>query len=203
VTYAYDALGRPTSVTDNNDPADGNDNSTVEWTYTREGDGDLAVEETQEYGTMTDRTVTYEYDLSASSSIASGGGGGRLKKMTYPSALALSYSHDDIGRVTAVNDGTNDRVADTYKGWLLEKRTYDSGAYLTHLDDADQNLNGYGYDGFGRIKTHRWKSSGGTLLAGWHHDYDRVGRRLSQMSTDRRQDGERALSGRIVLFLSA
>jgi len=34
-----------------------------------------------------------------------------------------------------VNDGTNDRVADTYKGWLLEKRTYDSDAYLTHLDD--------------------------------------------------------------------
>jgi len=35
-------------------------------------------------------------------------------------------------------------VADTYKGWLLEKRTYDSDAYLTHLDDQGQNLSGYG-----------------------------------------------------------
>jgi len=35
-------------------------------------------------------------------------------------------------------------VADTYKGWLLEKRTYDSDAYLTHLDDQGGNLSGYG-----------------------------------------------------------
>ena len=35
-------------------------------------------------------------------------------------------------------------MADTYKGWLLEKRTYDSDAYLTHLDDQGQNLSGYG-----------------------------------------------------------
>jgi len=39
-------------------------------------------------------------------------------------------------RVTAVNDGTNDRVVDTYKGHLLEKRTYANGAYLTHLGDG-------------------------------------------------------------------
>ena len=37
--------------------------------------------------------------------------------------------------MTAVNDGSDDRMADTYKGWLLEKREYARGAYLTHLDD--------------------------------------------------------------------
>jgi len=169
VTYGFDALGRPTSVTDNNDPNDANDNSTVEWTYTREADGDLRIEEEQEYGTYTDRTVTVTYDLS-----------GRMKSLAYPSGLTLSYTHDDIGRVTAVNDGTNDRVADTYKGWLLEKRTYASDAYLTHLDDQGQNLSGYGFDTFGRVKNHRWKSSGGTLLAGWSHDYDRIGNKKYQ-----------------------
>jgi len=128
-----DALGRPTSVTDNNDPNDANDNSTVEWTYTREADGDLRVEEKQKYGTYTDRTITTTYDLA-----------GRQKSLGYPSGLTLSYTHDDIGRVTAVNDGSNDRVADTYKGWLLEKRTYASDAYLTHLDDQGGNLSGYG-----------------------------------------------------------
>jgi len=76
--------------------------------------------------------VTVTYDLS-----------GRIKSLGYPSGLTLSYSHDDppdagragIGRVTAVNDGSDDRMADTYKGWLLEKREYARGAYLTHLDD--------------------------------------------------------------------
>jgi YD repeat-containing protein len=62
VSYSYDALGRPTQVTDNGDPNDANDNSTVDWTYTREGDGDLKVEETQKYGNMTDRTVITTYD---------------------------------------------------------------------------------------------------------------------------------------------
>ena len=164
VTYAHDALGRLTSATDNNDPNDANDNSTASWTYTRESNGDLTVAETQAYGQSTSRTVTATYDLA-----------GRLKSLAYPSGLTLTYSYDDTGRVTAVNDGTNDRVADTYKGWLLQKRTYANGAYLTHLDDNDANLSGYGYDTFGRIKNHRWKSSGGTLLAGWSHDYDRLG----------------------------
>jgi len=113
--------------------------------------------------------VTATYDLS-----------GRLKSLGYPSGLTLSYTHDDIGRVTAVNDGSDDRVADTYKGWLLEKREYASDAYLTHLDDQGGNLSGYGYDAFGRIKNHRWKSSGGTLLAGWSHDYDRIGNKKYQ-----------------------
>ena len=120
----YDALGRPTSATDNNDPNDGNDNSTVQWAYTREANGDLTVEETQGYGQAADEVVTTTYDLA-----------GRLKSLEYPSGLTMSYSYDDLGRITAVNDGTNDRVADTYKGHLLEKRTYANGAYLTHLDD--------------------------------------------------------------------
>jgi RHS repeat-associated protein len=164
VTYAFDALGRLTSVTDNNDPGDSNDNSTVEWTYTRESDGDLKVEETQEYGTATDRTVTYEYDLA-----------GRLKGTTYPSSLALTYTYDDVGRAVKVNDGTDDRVEDTWKGGLLEKRQYDNDTYLTHLNDSGENLSGYGYDTFGRVKNHRWKNSSGTVIAGWSHDYDRLG----------------------------
>jgi len=77
---------------------------------------------------------------------------GRRKSLGYPSGLTLSYTHDDppdagrasIGRVTAVKDGANDRVADTYKGWLLEKREYASDTYLTHLDDQGGNLSGYG-----------------------------------------------------------
>ncbi|MCK4375967.1 MAG: hypothetical protein KAX19_11575, partial [Candidatus Brocadiae bacterium] len=68
----------------------------------------------------------------------------------------------------------------TWRGRLLEKREYASGAYLTHLDDNNQNLDGYGYDAFGRIKNHRWKSSGGTLLAGWSYDYDRIGNKKYQ-----------------------
>ena len=164
VTMDYDALGRPTYVTDNNDPNDANDNSRVEWTYVREEDGDLRVEENQRYGNAADRTVKTTYDLA-----------GRLKSLEYPSGLTLTYSHDDLGRVTAVNDGTSDRVADTYKGYLLEKRQYASGTYLTHLDDNGENPSGYGYDSFGRIANHRWKDSGNTLLAGWSHSYDRVG----------------------------
>jgi len=62
----------------------------------------------QKYGAYTDRMVTVAYDLP-----------GRIKSLGYPSGLTLSYTHDDSGRVTAVNDGANDRVADIYTGWLL------------------------------------------------------------------------------------
>ena len=46
--------------------------------------------------------------------------------------------------MTAVNDGANDRVGDTYRGWLLERREYASEAYLTRLEDQGENLSGYG-----------------------------------------------------------
>lgn len=105
---------------------------------------------------------------------------GRLKSLEYPSGLTLTYSHDDLGRVVAVNDGTDDRVVDTYKGHLLEKRTYANGAYLTHLDDDGEDLSGFGYDAFGRIKNHRWMDADDSLLAGWAHDYDRIGNKKYQ-----------------------
>ena len=98
-----------------------------------ENDGDLEVEESQEYGNATDRVVTYLADLA-----------GRLKEMEYPSGLTLSYTYDDVGRPCVVNDGASDRVEDTWKGYLLEKRGYANGTYLTHLDDSSQNLSGYG-----------------------------------------------------------
>ncbi|MFO8007118.1 MAG: RHS repeat domain-containing protein, partial [Candidatus Brocadiia bacterium] len=121
-------------------------------TYTREADGDLKVEETQKYSGLTDRKVTYTYDLS-----------GRLKTMDYPGSLTLSYTYDALGRRTKINDGTNDLVEDTWKGQLLQKREYHNGAYLTHLNDSGSSLSGYGYDTFGRIKNHRWKDSSGTF----------------------------------------
>lgn len=71
--------------------------------------------------------VTSTYDLA-----------GRLKSLEYPSGLTLTPSYDDLGRATAVNDGTNDRVVDTYKGHLLEKRTYANGVYLTNLHSNGQ-----------------------------------------------------------------
>ncbi len=49
--------------------------------------------------------MTVTYDLS-----------GRGNSLAYPSGLTLTYARDDIGRITAVNDGSDDRVADTYKG---------------------------------------------------------------------------------------
>jgi len=150
--YAYDTLHRLTS-------------------FER---GDLRVEETQEYGAAADRTLTTTFDLA-----------GRLKTLAYPgdgtiSAMTLTYTHDDVGRITAVNDGAADRVEDTWKGYLLQKREYASDAYLTYLDDQGGNLSGYGYDAFGQVKTHRWKSSGATLLAGWAHERDRLGNKNYQ-----------------------
>ncbi|MFO8007789.1 MAG: RHS repeat-associated core domain-containing protein [Candidatus Brocadiia bacterium] len=99
---------------------------------------------------------------------------GRLRTVT------LSSTYDALGRRTVVTAGSYDLVTDTWKGQLLEKREYHSGAYLTHLNDSGANLSGYGYDTFGRIKNHRWKDSSGTLLAGWSHDYDRVGNKKYQ-----------------------
>lgn len=65
--------------------------------------------------------------------------------------------------MTAVNDGTNDRVVDTYKGHLLEKRTYANGVYLTHLDDNGANLSGYSY----RCLCQVAECAGGMRLLRW------------------------------------
>ena len=69
----------------------------------READGDLKVEETQKYGAAANRTMTTTYDLS-----------GRAKELVYPgdetiAAMTLTYTYDDVGRLTTVNDGTNDQ----------------------------------------------------------------------------------------------
>jgi hypothetical protein len=60
-------------------------------------------------------------------------------------------------------------------GLRAQRREYDNDTYLTYLDDSSENLSGYGYDAFGRVKNHRWKNSSGTVIAGWSHDYDRLG----------------------------
>ena len=84
-----------------------------------------------------------------------------------------------------MND-TDGRPADIHRCWLLQKRTYANGAYLTHLDDSDANLGTYAYDAFSRTKNHRWKSSGGTLLAGCSLDLFRRRRALRAYASAKR-----------------
>jgi RHS repeat-associated protein len=148
VTYTYDqgpnGIGRLTGVTD----AVG----TLTRSYNLRG---LVTRETRASGAAT-RSTGYTYDLA-----------NRLATITYPSGLVVTYSRDDMGRITAVN-ATNPatslsipvvsaiatfpfgpRNSLTYGDGAVEVRGYDLDYRLTNLASSWgsplQNLS-YAYD---------------------------------------------------------
>ena len=137
MTYAYDALNRPVSVTD----AEGN---TTRYAY--DTMGNLA--------TVTDpagNETSYAYN-----------GAGELTRKTDPDGNATAYTYNALGQVETVTDANGNTTTHEYApGGRLLKTTYPGGTSLAYTYDADgrvksrQHSNGYTltytYDSLGRI----------------------------------------------------
>jgi YD repeat-containing protein len=151
--YAYDSgtngIGRLASITER-DPADVQTNLTA---YTYDQHGRVLTVATTHVGVT--HNVAYSYDAS-----------GRLSGMTYPSGRTLSYVHDALGRVGAINTSfggqTRPLVASVayHPFGGVKSYTLGNGQTYTRGIDLDGRIGSYtlgaqsfaiGYDAASRI----------------------------------------------------
>ncbi len=137
VTYAYDALNRPVSVTD----AEGN---TTRYAYDAMGN---LTKATDPAGNET----SYTYNET-----------GEMTGKTDPDGSTTAYTYNLLGQVETVTDPRGNTTTYEYApGGRLLKTTYPGGTSLSYAYDADgrvksrQHSNGYtlayAYDSLGRI----------------------------------------------------
>ena len=173
-TYGYDALSRMTSATDNNDPADANDETTVSWTY----DGlSRALTETQKFGPASptvNKTLTYTFNDGAGSPDRL-----NLAKIAYADGTVVRYGRDALDRISNVyyGDNTTNTLANfAYKGFgRTSGRTYYSG---TASPVALGTLS-VTFDGVKRATSFYNRLSGGaTEIASYDYGYDKADNRV-------------------------
>jgi RHS repeat-associated protein len=167
--YEHNGLSRLTFATDDNDPADPNDDILVGLFYDSLG---RLIEDQQ---TRTDGTPLrftgfswYAEDLGTA--------------VTYPSGRQVDYSYDSADRLRSVSDASNPEWVE-YEyfggggGGRVHTITRSNGVRSTMLDDA--GAIDIGYDGARRIRLLRHLDPNNNLLAGYEYEHDRVGNRTS------------------------
>jgi YD repeat-containing protein len=126
-TFAYDGLSRLTQATDNNDPANSSDDSTIALTYDSQGNTLTEIQD--------GKTVTGTYD----------GLGNRLT-LAYPGGITLSMTYDALNRLQTLSDGSGQLAAYDYIGpWRTLRRTDANGTYAAHDYDGARRLTGLSY----------------------------------------------------------
>jgi RHS repeat-associated protein len=165
VRYTYDALSRLTKVEDDNGQTDGGspdyDFAVVEYVYDWEDTGtDQTVDEKQSFNGSSARTVT--------STITADGVRSELE---FPNGRTISFTHDDLHRLTAVTESSTTIADYAYKGLYVQDRKLNNDALrLTFKDSTDLD----GYDAWGRITWMRhYDTSGPTdvVKLGYAYNY--------------------------------
>ncbi len=151
--FEYDGISRRTRAFDNNDPANGTDDSEVSFHY---DSLNRIIAEVQDGVEVTSR-----FD-----------GVGNLLGLTYPNSRQLDIIYDSLDRIESIkNHGSTDTIA-SYKyigpARALE-RTYANGTRLLFHDD---NGNDIGYDELKRTVKIDHKNTA-TLFAGFIYAYDK------------------------------
>src|SRR5262249_32644318 len=164
--YEYDGLSRLTRAFDNNQPADGSDDVTVQFLHDSLG---RPIEEAQMPPAGSGGTRYSDFGWQAA---------GLLTSLTYPSGDQSMYGYDGAERLRSMNDAMPPELMATFEymglGRLLT-RTYGNGVLLTFLDNA--GASDTGYDGLGRPIRMRHLDPSSNLLAGFEYRYDRAGNR--------------------------
>ncbi len=153
----YDALGRVTRGTDNNDPNASADDIATFYAYDSLS---RPVEERTRRQGVADVAVSYRWTSAA-----------RLTGVVYPDGRTLEYGFDPYGRNVSYTDGAGGSVTLIVAG---KSRTLEAltaqGARSTALDDAGHQV--VGYDASGRLVQWRHLAPSGALLAGYEYRYD-------------------------------
>ncbi|WP_372371342.1 RHS repeat-associated core domain-containing protein [Candidatus Uabimicrobium sp. HlEnr_7] len=154
-TFEYDGLSRLVTATDNNDPNDVNDNSTV----LRKYDSLSRLVEEQQNG----KVISMNWRE-----------GGDLADCTYPNERVISYTQDKLNRTKTIGDtGENPIATYDYIGGRVLERVYKNNTRLTMLNDTnDTNI---GYDNLPRLAQMRHLKNGNNeLITGYAYGYNRV-----------------------------
>jgi YD repeat-containing protein len=162
-TFAYDALDRLTEATDNNRPADADDDVTVGFFYDSLG---RRLEEAQTIGAQGGGTPAYtDYEWEAAS---------RMTRLVYPDGRQIDYAYDSADRIVMVDDadaGRPESAALDYFGMgRLHTIDRNNGVRTTMLDDA--GTVDVGFDGARRIAMLRHLDGLNADLATFEYEYD-------------------------------
>ncbi|MCX5670450.1 MAG: hypothetical protein NTU94_03900, partial [Planctomycetota bacterium] len=166
--FQYDGLSQLTWATDNNDPADAADDSTVTRAYDSLG---RVIEETQRIGLLSPEVVSSAWRAANLRSA-----------LTYPNGRVEVYTYDALDRLDTVTDqGASAAIADY--DWIgadrvLRRSSPLTGTCMTYLD-ATGTLD-IGYDGLGRPVLLRDLRSDDSLIVGFTYTYDRMGNKLTE-----------------------
>ncbi len=163
-TFQYDGLSRQTRATDNNDPADLFDDSTVEFEYDTLS---RMVAEVQ-----NGKRITSRYD-----------GVDNRVALHYPNGRQLNRRFDGLDRTDQITEGVNkDLVAQyAYLGpQRVLERQFGNGTSLQFHSGGQQ----VGYDGLKRaVNLQHKRISDNALLAGFDYRYDKAGNRRYELDT--------------------
>ncbi len=89
-SYEYDGLSRLTRATDNNEPGDASDDSTITFAYDSLS---RVIEETQQMGSLSAKAVSSAWRAE------------NLRvHLTYPNERALGHTYDDLDRLQAIQE---------------------------------------------------------------------------------------------------
>lgn len=153
--YEYDGLSRLTRMTDNNEPKNPGDDSTVTMAYDSLS---RKIEEVQNGKAITGAWFAGEQRVA----------------LTYPNDRKIALTFDDLDRLKTINDAGAPTEIVRYDyigpGRVLERQSQ-NGTRLTYLDDA--GTTDIGYDGIKRTVAHRHLRNDNALVVGFTHAYDR------------------------------
>jgi RHS repeat-associated protein len=166
--YQYDGLSRLALATDNNNPTNPNDDSTITEAYDSLG---RTIEETQQIGAQPAVAVDSGWradDLRSS--------------LTYPDGRVEVYTYDTLSRLKSVSDQGASQPIAVYQyigpDRVLERLYPQNGTQETYLDNPGTVDSGY--DGMGRPTAMRSVRSDGSLIVGFTYTYDRMGNTLTE-----------------------
>ena len=168
VDYEFDGLSRVTRATDNNDPGDHSDDSTVTYAYDSLG---RQIEETERIGLSPIRASSSAFRAQ-----------GLRSALIYPSGSALDYTYDGLDRLQTITDADEPLPIVDYDyigaGRILVRAYPTNGTRMTYLDDLGTVDDGY--DGLRRPVRLRHLRGDNSRIVGFRHTYDRMDNKLSE-----------------------
>ncbi len=207
-TYEYDGLSRMTRATDNNEPGDTDDDSTITYAYDSLS---RVIEETQRMGSLSARATSSAWRAE-----------NLRTSLIYPNGRKVAFTFDRLDRIETIGDivytvylpiiqkGTgaassqlpdraiaaigsswpaNSTASMSTVGSIAEytyigparvlERAYANGVRLTYLDDA--GITDVGYDGLRRPVQLRHLRADNSLVVGFTHTYDRMNNKLDEV----------------------
>ncbi|MGH9541323.1 MAG: RHS repeat-associated core domain-containing protein [Terriglobales bacterium] len=184
--YTYDIKGRPTALQDNGNSfsfISGRSYNSADQLTTQQfvPSAGMLVEDVSYnsdlqpwqfdllgYGS-NDTKLQYQWGASidGSGNVTSGDDNGTLRKLLFPNTTAWSvtYSHDDLGRVSAANSGDSlINVSENYDQY--GNRNSQSGTLNESFpaDPATNRVTGFGFDAAGRLTSGDWGAAGQRAL---------------------------------------